>query len=27
VTKQSVHAAAVDLCTKLNRDIPWIDRW
>ena len=27
VTKQSIHAAAVDLCTRLHRDIPWIGRW
>ncbi len=27
VTKQSLHEAAVDLCTKLHRDIPWIHHW
>ena len=27
VTKQSLHEAAVDLCTKLNQDIPWIHHW
>jgi DNA primase len=26
VTQQSVHAAAVDLCIKLHRDVPWIER-
>jgi DNA primase len=25
-TKQPLHAAAVDLCQRLNRDVPWIAR-
>jgi DNA primase len=27
VTKLPLHQAAVDLCRRLGRDIPWIDRW
>jgi DNA primase len=26
-TKQSLYQAAIDLCRRLGRDIPWIDRW
>jgi len=27
VTKLPLHQAAVDLCRRLGRDIPWIERW
>ena len=27
VTRQGVYAAAVDLCAKLNREIPWVRHW
>jgi hypothetical protein len=27
VTKQTVHAAAIDLCQRLAMDVPWIHRW
>jgi DNA primase len=27
VTRQNIHDAAVDLCTRLCRDIPWVQRW
>lgn len=27
VTRLRVYDAAVDLCTKLHRDIPWVERW
>ena len=27
VTRQGVYEAAVDLCAKLNRKIPWVRRW
>ena len=26
-TKLSLHQAAIDLCRRLGRDIPWIRRW
>ena len=26
-TKQPLHQAAIDLCQRLGRDIPWIQRW
>jgi hypothetical protein len=26
-TKQSLHKAAIDLCNRLGRDIPWVVRW
>jgi DNA primase len=27
VTKRSLFDAAIDLCEKLNRPVPWIHRW
>ncbi len=27
VTKLPLHQAAVDLCRRLGRDVPWIERW
>jgi DNA primase len=27
VTKLPLHQAAIDLCQRLGRDIPWIQRW
>ncbi len=26
-TKQPLHQAAIDLCHRLGRDVPWIRRW
>jgi DNA primase len=26
-TKRPLHQAAIDLCRRLGRDIPWINRW
>jgi DNA primase len=26
-TKLPLHQAAIDLCRRLGRDIPWIERW
>ena len=27
VTKQPLHQAAIDLCHRAGRDVPWIRRW
>jgi hypothetical protein len=26
-TKRPLHQAAIDLCHRLGRDVPWIRRW
>lgn len=26
-TRQAVHGAAIDLCGRLGRQVPWIQRW
>jgi len=27
VTKQTIYEASLDLCTAVNREVPWIRRW
>ena len=27
VTKRPIHEAAVELCTRLHQEIPWVRRW
>jgi DNA primase len=27
ITHQSIHEAAIDLCSKLDQEIPWIRKW
>ena len=27
LTRQNIHEAAIDLCTRLNQEIPWVRKW